>query len=73
MHKALLCALLQPYEEMKKLQDEANFTKILYLHERVKFLPFVDVWEEYLRRQGLSEDWWEEVETFEKEVIAKRK
>ncbi|MBQ8230258.1 MAG: L-rhamnose isomerase [Clostridia bacterium] len=72
MHKSLLCAILQPYAEMKKLQEEANFTKVLYMHERVKFLPFADVWDEYLRRQGLSEDWWEEVEKFEKEVIAKR-
>lgn len=73
MHKALLCAILQPYAEMKKLQDEANFTKILYLHERVKFLPFTDVWDEYLSRQGLNEDWFEEVEKFETEVVAKRK
>ena len=58
--------------EMKKLQDEANFTKVLYMHERVKFLPFTDVWDEYLRRQGLCEDWFDEVEKFEKEVIAKR-
>ena len=73
MQKALLSAILQPYAEMKKLQEEANFTKVLYLHERVKFLPFADVWDEYLRRQGLSEDWWEEVEKFEKEVIVNRK
>lgn len=73
MHKALLCAILQPYAEMKKLQDENNLTKVLYMHERVKFLPFADVWDEYLRRQGLSEDWWEEVEKFESEVIEMRK
>ena len=72
MQKALLCAILQPYAEMKKLQDENNLTKVLYLHERVKFLPFADVWDEYLRRQGLSEDWYDEVEKFEREVIAKR-
>ena len=72
MQKALMNALLQPYAAMKKLQDEGNFTKVLYMHERVKYLPFVDVWNEYLARQGLSEDWWEEVEKFEKEVIAKR-
>ncbi len=72
MQKALLSAILQPYAEMKKLQDEGNYTKVFYMHERVKYLPFVDVWNEYLARQGLSEDWWEEVEKFEKEVIAKR-
>ena len=72
MQKALLSAILQPYAEMKKLQVEGNCTKVFYMHERVKYLPFVDVWNEYLARQGLSEDWWEEVEKFEKEVIAKR-
>ena len=72
MHKALLLAMLTPYEEMKKLQDDGNFTKVLYMHERAKFLPFTDIWEEYLSRQGLSEDWWEEVEKFENEVIKNR-
>ena len=72
MHKALLLAMLTPYEEMKKLQDDGNFTKVLYMHERAKFLPFTDIWEEYLSRQGLSEDWWEEIEKFENEVIKNR-
>ena len=73
MQKALLCAMLFPNEELKKLQDEHNFTKILYLNEKFKFMPIGDVWEEYLRRQGLSDDWFDEVEKFENEVIALRK
>ncbi len=72
MQKALLSAILTPYAEMKKLQDENNLTKVFYLQERTKYLPFTDVWNEYLTRQGLSEDWWDEVEKFETEVIAKR-
>lgn len=73
MQKALLCAMLFPNEELRKLQDEHNFTKILYLNEKFKFMPIGDVWEEYLRRQGLSDDWFDEVEKFENEVIALRK
>lgn len=73
MQKALLNALLSPNAQLKKLQDENNFTKIMYLHEKCKFLPIGDVWEEYLRRQNLSDDWWDEVEKFENEVIANRK
>ena len=72
MQKSLLCALLLPNAELKKLQDENNFTKIMYLNEKFKFMPMGDVWEEYLRRQGLNDDWFDEVEKFEKEVIAKR-
>ena len=69
MQKALLNAMLQPYAEMKKLQDENNFSKIMFLSEKFKMMPVGDV---YLRRQGLSEDWFGEVEAFEKDVIAKR-
>ncbi len=72
IHKALLSALLLPAEELKALQNEANFTKILYLNEKFKMLPLSDVWNEYLERQNLSDDWFDAVEEFEKEVISKR-
>lgn len=72
MQKALLYALLLPNEQLKELQDNNNFTKIMYLNEKFKFMPIFDVWEEYLRRQKLSDDWYEEIEKFEKEVIIKR-
>ena len=72
MQKALLNAMLQPYNELKQLQNQNNFSKIMFLNEKFKVMPIGDVWDEYLRRQGLSEDWFDAVETFEKEVIAKR-
>ena len=73
MQKALLCALLTPYEELKNLQEQNNFTKIMYLNEKFKFMPVGDIWEEYLSRQGLNDDWFDEIEKFEEEVIAQRK
>ncbi len=72
MQKALLCAILQPNKELQKLQNENNFTKIMYVNEKFKTMPVGDVWEEYLRRQNLSDDWFDAVEKFESEVIAKR-
>lgn len=72
MQKALLCAILQPSAELQALQNQSNFTKILYLNEKFKTMPVGDVWEEYLRRQNLSDDWFDAVENFETEVIAKR-
>jgi len=72
MQKALLCALLMPNDELHKLQDENNFTKIMYLNEKFKSLPWGGVWEEYLAREGRSDDWFDAVEAFEAEVIAKR-
>ena len=65
--------MLIPHEELKQLQNQANFTKVMYLNEKFKLMPVGDVWNEYLTRQGLSDDWYDEIELFEKEVIANRK
>ena len=73
MQKALLAALLLPAEELRALQDANNFTKIMYLNEKFKTMPMGDVWDEYLAREGLSDDWFDAVEAFEANVIAKRK
>ena len=73
MQKALLCALLTPYADLKELQNAGNFTKVMYLNEKFKTMPIGDVWEEYLARQGLNDDWFEEVEKFEAEVLVKRR
>ena len=72
--KALLNALLTPNEELKKLQDDSQFTKLLIAQEELKTMPFGDVWNEYCRRCNAPEDgkWFEEVERYEKEVLSKR-
>ncbi len=72
MQKALLCALLMPNEELKSLQDENNFTKIMYLNEKFKTMPMGDIWEEYLARQGLNDDWFEEIEKFDNQIRKER-
>ncbi|MBQ7408581.1 MAG: L-rhamnose isomerase [Clostridia bacterium] len=72
MQKALLFAMLLPNEELKQLQDENNFTKIMYLNEKFKSMPWGAIWEEYLARQGLDENWLEEVQKYEREVLLKR-
>lgn len=71
--KALLSALCTPYEELKKLQDAGNWTELMVRQEAVKMMPFGDVWEEYCRQCNTSEgQWFEEVERYETEVLAKR-
>jgi len=72
MQKALLSALLLPHAELAELQNASNFTKLMYLNETCKSLPWGGVWEEYLRRRGLSDDWYGEVERFEREAFASR-
>ncbi|MBO7214427.1 MAG: L-rhamnose isomerase [Clostridia bacterium] len=73
MQKALLNALLEPTNELVKLQNENDFTKLLYLQEELKTLPFGAVWEEYLKRENvLSSNWFEEVEKYENSVLKLR-
>ena len=72
MEKALLYALTLPNDRMKQLQDEADFTDLMYLQERSKTLPFSDVWEEYLRRENLSDDYITACHEYEDEVLKRR-
>ena len=73
MHKALLFALLMPHAELKKLQEQCDFGKLMHKNEVLKTLPFYGVWEEYLKGQGLTDDWYEEAEIYEREVLVNRK
>ena len=71
--KALLNALCTPNAMLKELQDTNQMTKKMVLQEQCKTLPLGDVWEEYCRRCGVSADnWFEEVEKYEKEVLFER-
>ena len=73
--KALLWALLQPHEAMKKMQDEADFTRRLMMMEEMKTMPFSDIWTEYCNRQGVPADssWYDVVMEYEKNVLEGRK
>ncbi len=73
MQKALLWASLQPYEQMRKLQDGADFTALMVLQEELKTLPFEAVWEEYLVRENVKgADWYDEVKEYEKQTLSAR-
>ena len=45
----------------------------MYLNEELKLLPLGDIWNEYLARQGMNNEWYAEVEKYEKEVLSLRK
>ena len=74
VQKALLFAMLQPQDTLKKLQDEGNFTKLLVMQEELKTMPFGDVWDEYCRSCGkpLDGQWFAQVEAYENDVLMKR-
>lgn len=72
--KALLSAMVTPYATLEKLQDEANFTKLMVMQEEMKTMPFGDVWAEYCRECGVAADtsWYDEIMKYEKDVLSAR-
>ena len=72
VQKSLLFALLQPNEELKKLQDESRFTELMVKQEELKTAPFGDIWDEFLKREGVEPNYFAEVEKYEKDVLSKR-
>ena len=72
VQKSLLFALLQPNGKMKELQNESRFTELMVLSENMKTMPFGDVWEEYLKRQNVSDDYFAAIDEYEKNVLSLR-
>ena len=72
--KALLCAALEPIEQLRQYENEFNYTKRLALLEELKSAPFGPVWDYYCEKNGVpvGEKWIAEVEQYEKDVQFKR-
>ena len=73
--KALLKALLEPKEIMKKDENNFEYTKRLVLIEELKGYPWNDVYNYYCYKNNVpvGEDWLNEVNKYEKEVLSERK
>ena len=72
MQKALLYALLLPHEKLTEAQDEGNFTKLMYLQESVKLLPVGAVWDEYLNRLGMKDNYYDDVMDYQAKILKER-
>lgn len=74
MQKAMLYALLQPYNMLKEAQDQGDFTQIMVINEELKTYPFNDIWDYYceINQVPVRETWYDEVKKYETEVLAKR-
>jgi len=72
--KALLAAMLEPVEKLRKAEEEGDYTSRLALLEEAKTLPLGAVWDEYCRRQNVpvAAAWLDEVKGYERSVLAKR-
>lgn len=73
MQKALLNALCTPSAYLKELQDTNQLSRKMVAMEDCKMLPIGDVWAEYCRQCGVDADnYYDEIEKYEKEVLLKR-
>ena len=74
MQKALLYALLTQYQELAKLQKEGRFTELMVKQEELKTYPFGDVWNYFCLSNHVpeKEDWFAQIEQYEKDILLKR-
>ncbi|MCC0782523.1 L-rhamnose isomerase [Clostridioides sp. ES-S-0108-01] len=75
MIKALLSAMLMPHEELRRLQDEGNFTERLAIMEEFKTYPMGDIWNYYckINNVAVKENWIEVVKEYELTELLNRK
>ena len=72
--KALLEALLQPVDTLKKYEAEGRLGERLALSEEMKTMPFEAVWDYYCEKNGVltGTKWIEDAKKYEDEVLFKR-
>jgi len=72
--KALLFAMLEPREALKKAECRFDYTSRLALMEEAKSLPWTAVWEYYCTTKNVppGSEWLRAVRTYESDVLSKR-
>jgi len=72
--KALLLALLQPFEALRTAEESGDYTRRLALLEETKTLPWGGIWDEFCRRHNVPTGtaWLDEVRTYERHVTSTR-
>jgi L-rhamnose isomerase len=74
MLKALLIALLEPFEALRQLEWGMHYTSRLVLLEELKSLPWAAVWNYYCAQKNVPVGvrWIDEVKQYEKTVLSRR-
>ena len=72
--KALLRAMLEPTDMLKKIELDGDYTSRLALTEEYKTYPFGAVWDYFCEKNNVPvrEEWLTKVKEYEKEVLLKR-
>lgn len=74
MRKALLFALLEPTDYLRKLENDGDYTSRLAVLEEMKTTPFSAIWDYYLMSNDMpvGADWIKEIKAYEEAVLLKR-
>ncbi len=74
MQKALLSVLLEPIVELRRIEQNGDFTKRLALLEELKTMPFGSVWDYFCLTQNVpvGSSWLDEIKKYEKKVLSNR-
>jgi len=74
MIKALLMALIEPAEMLRKAEEAGDYSSRLALLEEIKTLPFGAVWDYYCQKLGIpvGSAWINDAKDYETRVLAKR-
>ncbi len=74
MKKALLRALLEPIDMLRKVEERGDYTARLALLEEQKSLPWQAVWETYCQRNDVPADasWLDNVRRYEQQILSQR-
>jgi L-rhamnose isomerase len=72
--QALLMALLEPYEMMKKFEIEGDFTSRLVLQEELKSMPFGTIWDYYCTKKNVpvGMSYLNNIKDYEKKILINR-
>lgn len=72
--KAILQAMLAPIDDLKKAEEQGDYTKRLAVTEELKSYPFGAVWDEFCVRNNVpvGEDWLDNIKDYENNVQFKR-
>jgi len=74
MLKALLKALLEPTDQLRRCEAEGDYTSRLALLEEMKTLPFGAIWERHCERSNVPAGpaWIADIKSYEREVLSQR-
>jgi len=72
--RALLMALLEPFEQMRELEVAGDYTGRLALLEELKGMPFGAVWDYFCLQQGVPVgiSFMDEIRAYEEQELSKR-